>query len=785
MPRLPDVIGGVPQPETMYSRQPVVQAREVTAPIGQADENLAGAVGQAGQAITKYGEQQADQQKALDIVRADATHQQNLNDLQRSFESDTDYTTQAQRFQDQANSQLAANAAGIQDPQARALWMAKATAANQTAAQRVQGGADTMVKQGKAVDLSNSLDKYQSTLQDPATTDAQRADALSHIKDGIAINQQSGLLDPRTADTLTKKYAVDGPAVAAQNMQRRDPEGFIQRYYQPGASPAAKTMTDELKVQGASDSAIRGILANVRDESNFDPTLSHPDQTNPKFAGTEAQNAHGLFQLGGGEWNKYDAWLKTNAPAGADWKDPKLQTQFLVQNLKADYPDVWRSMQSGTPEQAAMSFVSGYLKPASRYEAARRAKYAQGIPDADTMVNSSGGKLNLPSWADSLSPLDRQQLIDSAHSAIAKRNSDDAAAANAQMDSDIQRVLATGQVLRDADGKTSIDRARDMGLPVEKQQRAINAAQLDYNIRSDLPNLTEDEANARIAKLSEFRSNPDVDFRAVDATAKRAQKQLDGIVAQRQHDPHAAATGNPHTGEGEAQEVAQVKAALSNPAPVQQFDGSFLPAPAPNHTQVTQALVKASLAAQDRWGVPPDDQRIISHADAQRMLDLGVQNPKDLSNSDFRGKINAAMARAQQAYGPEAQRAFEDAAKIVLKDYTYRQTAIGMAARLMAGGDITHADVMTLRDARTIDPMANLIQSITPRADVTLGLPAAAVNMPGPKPGPQAVQDLKSRPDSWPGFDRVYGAGAAARALGFANAANVQPAGLPGSMSAQ
>ena len=156
----------------------------------------------------------------------------------------------------------------------------------------------------------------------------------------------------------------------------------------PGRRGVAQTMARSLRAAGASDNAIRGIMANVKDESNFDPTLRHPDQ--PKWGG-EAHYAHGLFQEGGAEWNHYSQWLQQNHP-GSDWRDPKLQTDFLAENLQQNYPGVWKAMNEGTPQQAAQAFVSGYLKPARNYEMARREAYGRGVGTMDDYLNGASPK---------------------------------------------------------------------------------------------------------------------------------------------------------------------------------------------------------------------------------------------------------------------------------------------------------------------------------------------------------------------------------------------------------
>jgi Phage tail lysozyme len=141
-----------------------------------------------------------------------------------------------------------------------------------------------------------------------------------------------------------------------------------------GKRDVAKIMRDEWKRAGMTDDGIAGLMANVQDESSFNPTLRHPDQ--PNFSG-EAHYAHGLYQEGGAEWNHYAAWLQKNYP-GADWRDPRLQSRFAAENLKKNYRKVWDRMKNGTRYQAGAAYVDGYLKPAAAYRNARMSKYLHG-----------------------------------------------------------------------------------------------------------------------------------------------------------------------------------------------------------------------------------------------------------------------------------------------------------------------------------------------------------------------------------------------------------------------
>lgn len=148
------------------------------------------------------------------------------------------------------------------------------------------------------------------------------------------------------------------------------PEGMLKG----SRRDVAKIMADEFKRAGMSKEGMAGIFANVQDESRFNPTLRHPDQ--PAYSG-EAHYAHGLYQEGGGEWNRYSAWLQKNYP-GSDWRDPRLQTRFLAENLKKNYPGTWKRLNSEDRFHAGATFVNEYLKPAAQYRMGRANRYLRG-----------------------------------------------------------------------------------------------------------------------------------------------------------------------------------------------------------------------------------------------------------------------------------------------------------------------------------------------------------------------------------------------------------------------
>jgi hypothetical protein len=175
-----------------------------------------------------------------------------------------------------------------------------------------------------------------------------------------ASGQPTTQLPMGTREAGTQRPLIGGAAAAAPS---RQPDGTIPT----GRTAVTPIIASTLRGSGATNNAIQGILFNVGAESDFNPTLRHADQPNPRFRGTEAVNAHGLYQEGGDEWNNYARWLN-----GRDWRDPQLQTQFLAANLKRNYPQLWLAMNNArSPEDAAKLFAKDYLRPSPQNLMAR------------------------------------------------------------------------------------------------------------------------------------------------------------------------------------------------------------------------------------------------------------------------------------------------------------------------------------------------------------------------------------------------------------------------------
>ena len=169
----------------------------------------------------------------------------------------------------------------------------------------------------------------------------------------------------------------------------------------------AQTVANAFREAGYSEAAIAGVLKNVEEESSFKADERHFDQ--PKFAGTEAGYAHGLFQMGGTEWNDYAAHLKKKGldPMTA-WKDPKEQASYLAQRIKTHpgYRELNKILSDPktTKEQAAQAFVRLYERPSKENLRRREEHYAKGVPDVEKYTGPKTGETPPPASAETPPP---------------------------------------------------------------------------------------------------------------------------------------------------------------------------------------------------------------------------------------------------------------------------------------------------------------------------------------------------------------------------------------------
>jgi hypothetical protein len=394
-----------------------------------------------------------------------------------------------------------------------------------------------------------------------------------------------------------------------------------------------------------------------------------------------------------------------------------------------------------------------------------------GVGPAQSSPTSSDN-IKLPPWLDSLSPLQKQQWIDAARNTVQKDNTEQVARLTQQVKDDTERLRDTGTAPTGPDGRTAIDQAKAIMKPADFERLNFEwqKARIEHDAISPLANMTPDEARDHLDKFAPA-NNADSDYyRSMKDISVKAQKRLGDIQALRDKDPALAMDAS--------SEVQQFRQSVRNPPPVMQFDGSLVPGQPMTPIQAMDGLAESRLAAQQRLGIQPDAQRILTKDEGKRLLALG-NDPKDMPMQEFMSHMNSAMDRAEKIYGPTyAQRAFTEAVGYMTLSKNERQFASNVAAQIMFKGTVEPSDLRALRDAHEIDPLARVATTLNSRPDTTV-VPSVAVNEL-PRPNQAQIDWLRQNPDGWQAFDQKFRQpGLAAKVLGFSTPGNSRPSAAP------
>ena len=122
---------------------------------------------------------------------------------------------------------------------------------------------------------------------------------------------------------------------------------------------------------GLPTTVAQGILMNINSESGI----------NPAAVGDNG-NSYGFVQL---HKDRRDAYMAAAQAAGVDPADPTFQSNYIVNDLMNNYPQVYEAMlnapDAGT---AAVIFMDGYERPAKAYRDQRAMQYTGGnMPISD------------------------------------------------------------------------------------------------------------------------------------------------------------------------------------------------------------------------------------------------------------------------------------------------------------------------------------------------------------------------------------------------------------------
>lgn len=136
-----------------------------------------------------------------------------------------------------------------------------------------------------------------------------------------------------------------------------------------GASANAGSIQEGLTARGLPDHVARGIIANLRDESNLNPAIS---EQNPLVRGS--RGGYGLAQWTGPRRRQLEAYAEDRgvSPADAD-----VQLDFLMEELNTTESAAYRRLlRTDNAAEAAQVFLNHFERPAERHRRTRELAYA-------------------------------------------------------------------------------------------------------------------------------------------------------------------------------------------------------------------------------------------------------------------------------------------------------------------------------------------------------------------------------------------------------------------------
>ncbi|SDH08560.1 lysozyme [Pelagibacterium luteolum] len=192
-------------------------ARQDTTAEGRGLADFGSGLRQAGAVAVAFGEQERQKALALELSKADAQYNSGLIGIENGFNQDGNYSTWGQRAQQSTQELLSSSANLISDPEARQLWLLDKQAHATGFVDRIGDRSFARVQEQQVVDLGQAIETNYNILTDPSRPEEERERARLDIEGAIAVNEQTGLLAPGTAQEWRETFLQQGDYALGQN----------------------------------------------------------------------------------------------------------------------------------------------------------------------------------------------------------------------------------------------------------------------------------------------------------------------------------------------------------------------------------------------------------------------------------------------------------------------------------------------------------------------------------------------------------------------------------------
>lgn len=761
-----------------------------------------------------------------DMAAAELEGQRRLMELDQRYERDPDYATAPQRYGDEAKAIGAELAGKISDPAKRQIFEQRFGVHAQRGQFRTEDMSWRRDADAKRADLDGLLDGYRKMGQ--GGDERKRAEIMSRAEEAIAgLAAKPGYLTREQAYHRLSKFKEQLEVDDVEQRIFRDPAGVLKDLEDSrgGQRPTAGIGDSSVLTSGKSRQAPAGWAARDprwqgldqfqkaavmalmeadgadigdaknalgaminRAMKNGEDLGAHVSQKiyQPTIEAAQQQRLAGLLKRP--EFQQLTEWARARA-AGTEADPVDGATHFLahervMEGLRAREPGKYKSWvgwsgydrgggkytnPDGSPVVRDKSHA--FLAPEGRYKPADAT--AEPAPEVGEEPTTGIGRYQ------NLSPERKRALMTRARTALSASTQQD-------IGNDIVLLEKGLEPKRDENGMTSLDRAARVLQPNQVIKLGIQwqEAQMSGRIVKPLRDMTPDAAERHLGEIAgqivEGDDGGDDNRKSLKRVYDKAVREWRKVSETRSKDP-AASVDDAEEVVAARRNVRQMREATAQPGP----DGTVVTSKDSSATAGNEEIIAARIEAQKRRGIDAWHQRVISRAEADKLMQM--PDTKGMSERDIVTKVKEAAVRAERWYGAYGQRAFTDAVSMVLKDQNAKDQAASLITKMARGEKLSQSDFAKYQSALSAEMPTSIMfgdGTINPAAfapgipaigmttfgagrqaltDIAGGAAKGAAAQPGKKHTEWLMEDPKGRQAT---FDAKFGAGAAARALG-------------------
>lgn len=492
--------------------------------------------------------------------------------------------------------------------------------------------------------------------------------------------------------------------------------------------------------KGWTQAQAAGIMGNLLHESG--------GRLNPN-ARAAGDGSDGSDSIGIGQWNSNRAKELMNfaAARGKSWNDFQTQLEFVQHELETNEAGAAAKIRAAGDVESATEAMLGYERPKgwegglhSAYGGVSRLHYAKGIFGKVSGTASDDSEYKF--LASTLPPDKASNLYDSTVREISQEGQIKYAERR-QMEATVRQQISDDWASVTTSGKTMSDLTPERVEQVFGKERRIQfEAEREigkdfYTATNDFDSLPATDIKARLDSLRPTGDTESTGFKVRAKLYADAEAKAKVILKERNDDPAAAADRLPN--------VAAIKRDVDLGGDV----------------NAQRNLVRERMKAFEVMGIPAERQVPVTRQEAKDMMAPVI----DALPGQEKAALQMVVPKIKEVYGDEMTgRILGYALRQAKADAETQEVAARVMKKIGLGQPVSSAEVNQIDTARTNDAMSN-VGKIQPAQE-------AAPKKNYPVPPDTAIQALigQPTPDRVQQFETIFGPGSAKRILDAASA---------------